>query len=108
MTHEIPNDADMPKALAELMGWTINFCVEYCWWEKNGTPVGYDIVSWQPMTDRNHSRLAVEECERLGLMDEFSNHIDDGQMCVWLATPAQESRAAYLTLKQHRQQKEGK
>lgn len=122
MKIEIPNDADMPAALAKLMGWTLE--------PNNGTGGARDktgkfrlfgdgqwINCWSPMTCRNSSRLAVEECVRLGLISKYIVHCrqawfrdlsDTRDLEVFLIclTPAQESRAAYLTLAEYHQKKE--
>lgn len=119
MTYQRPTDEQMPAALAEVMGWGIDFNAEYLWYTIPGTriPNGYDSVSFQPTKSRDCSRIAVERCAELGLMLHYRGCLIDetqawdgewqylSEKKLLLATPAQESYAAHRTLWEHRQQK---
>lgn len=110
----MPTDEQMPAAIAELMGWRRN--------EGHGdrdflygTLKDIKFVwRFSPMTDRNHSRLAVERCAELNLTlrhieylyeicreDFILRHKQEPiskECLIVLATPAQETRAAWRTL----------
>ncbi len=121
-TATMPTDEALPAALAELVGWNEItkgsglFHVP----GKGGFPLACGVKpplgcrSFDPLTDRNHSRLAVERCAEFkggdtyylrNLAEEVGAYDCEGRTIQYLerlvkATPAQESRAAYKTLKQ--------
>ena len=121
MTYTRPTKSKLPAALAEVMGWPMSgpyvldrneppcrliWCIDSRMRYSENCP-----KMFEPLTDRNHSRIAVERCVELGLMQRYSYHIasEVGQMgsdpsivAIILATPAQESYAAHRTLCEHR------
>jgi hypothetical protein len=113
MTYTRPTDEQMPAALAEVMGWRINICCtgEMAYMKQNGA-FAFDL-NWSPLTDRNHSRLAVERCYQIGLKTAYKMNLAQEMGFAPLAdvadllnsTSAQESFAAHKTLTEHRQQK---
>jgi hypothetical protein len=127
-TYQRPTDEQMPAALAEVMGWeSVDWKGQktgmYSQPGKFGFPWACGIkpplgcIGFNPMKDRNHSRLAVERCAELGLMVHYRGCLIDetqawdgewqylSEKKLLLATPAQESFAAHKTLTEHRQQK---
>lgn len=137
--YQRPSESDLPAALAKEMGFEriifdpANYgprplLVGHSW-QKDGESLGAD-GDFKPLTDRNHSRLAVERCAELGLMHfedsgfhgenqeffeknfvdilliELSESIDiewqHSQVALLLrAAPAQESYAAHRVLWEH-------
>lgn len=126
---EIPNDAKLPAKLAEVLHFTSSGTVdtfgrttEY-WEQRSGFGKSFKgwackKSEWSPLTDRNHSRLAVEECFRIGLGQLFTQLVVAEEDRTWdtdplrfaqavaRSTPAQESRAAFITLSEYHQKKE--
>lgn len=125
----MPTNAEMPSEIAKLMGWNVSgpyvldrheppcrirygLETRVCWGD-NAPP------QFCPMSDANHSRLAVERCAELNLTLKYVERLY--QICredfilqhnqeplsreclIVLAAPAQESRAAYRTLFDHQQ-----
>jgi hypothetical protein len=125
MKYQRPSESELPAELAKEMGWK--------YMGANGTPRGSDVRwcgcgmeetansdsccnYWNPLTDRNHSGLAVERCAELGLDQHYV-----GQLCkenppfeadglswrgpetirIARATPAHESYAAHRVLWEH-------
>lgn len=116
-----PSTRHLPSVLAELIGTDLAA-------DNDGTrlvpiPSGLPVGLFDPLNDRNHSRIAVQRCSELGLMGEYGlnlskelKHPYAWNRSIWNpcevnkhklyvradllnATPAQESRAAYATLR---------
>jgi len=122
VTYQRPTEENLAAALAEVMGWKMyrntGADVFWCGCGLEKTPSAESCGNrFLPLTDRNHSRIAVERCAELGLMLHYRGCLIDetqawdgewqylSEKKLLLATPAQESYAAWATLTKHRQQR---
>ena len=115
-----PTESELPQALAEVMGGKTDYCGDAFtarrpWWKDESKKWVWIVAheDFSPLTDRNHSRLAVERCAELGLKLEYGENLAELLNCqvkicdalidyrALLATPAQESFAAHKTLTEH-------
>jgi len=113
VTYQRPTEENLAAALAEVMGWTIwevdCGCTRWIMPDRKET-----FGPFNPLKNRNHSRIAVERCAELGLMVHYRGCLIDetqawdgewqylSEKKLLLATPAQESYAAHRTLCEHR------
>lgn len=110
-TYTSPPESELSAALAKEIGWKSAFhFFEGCDDAKRTT----DGMVFCPITDRNHSYLAVERCAELKLWNEYSANLHDevhgndeqyeGRCTTHMLfpTPTQQSYAAHKTLFENR------
>lgn len=106
-----PSESGLSAALAKEMGWKSAFhFFEGC----DDAQCTTDGMVFCPITNRNHSYLAVESCAELKLWNEYSANLHDEVhgndeqyecMCtthMLFPTPTQQSYAAHKTLFENR------
>ena len=109
------NTEDLSSALAEAMGWTTEVCGDFYsgrrpWWKDAKRPYPYVHAheDFKPHISHDHAQLAVEECFKQGVIQEYYKNLMDlirkrfGFDCkpilVLRALPEEQARAALAAL----------
>ncbi len=96
MKYHEPPTSDLPRLLAEAIGWKVEKSPPM--YKTSPDNTWNHLSCFNPHLSHDHAQICVDECSKRGLQSEFCNEIDDGISFIFGYSPEQKSRSALRAL----------